>query len=202
MQLRIDEINTFADYYGEMGLSEKRIQNRINVANRFLDAYLLVFALARRLKDKPYKKTEITAKLREEVIKSIPSTMKEDGQVKDPYLLNHIALVVASISQSIMRNGDWYTDYGTAWELAANEGNSIENYIDFEEEVKSGKTEKTWHTILDGRERETHRLVDGKTIPINDYFVVGTSYMRFPHDDSLGADVSELNNCRCYLTYH
>ena len=85
--------------------------------------------------------------------------------------------------------------------ILARMGISVENYNDFSEAVKSGKTKKTWHTILDGRERESHRLVDGETIPIDQYFLVGSSYMRFPRDDSLGADAKEIIHCRCHLSF-
>lgn len=55
--------------------------------------------------------------------------------------------------------------------------------------------------IRDKKERETHLRV-GRTIkPIEEPFVVGESLMQYPKDTSLGADSSEIVNCRCTIRY-
>lgn len=200
----IDEISrlSFDDYYGEMGISKEQISRRKRIAERALDAFLLIFAYYRRIKNQPYIATELPAFIKAELIKALPSEYKQSGTVDDPDIMTHISLIAASVANSIMRYGEgWYTDYDNAWELAANEGNSIENRADYVEAVKNGFTKKTWHTILDGRERETHMIMDGKTIPINDYFNVGFSIMKYPRDDSMGAAVEEIANCRCHVSY-
>ena len=83
--------------------------------------------------------------------------------------------------------------------IAENEANSMWNDAEYEEALKSGKKYKTWHTIIDKRTRATHREINGKTIPIREYFIVGNSLMLFPKDSS--ADDEEVVNCRCSLTY-
>lgn len=200
----IDEISrlSFDTYYGEMDISKDQINRRKRIAERFLDAFLLIFAYYKRIKNQPFVSSELPAFIKAELIKALPYEYKQSGTVDDPDILTHISLVAASVANSIMRYGEgWYTDYENAWELAAQEGNSIENRVDYTEAVKSGKTKKTWHTILDGRERETHRIIDGTTIPINDYFNVGSSIMQFPRDDSMGAGAEEISHCRCHVSY-
>lgn len=53
----------------------------------------------------------------------------------------------------------------------------------------------------DGRQRETHTEANGQTVRSDQPFVVGGSEMQFPCDYSLGADASEVINCRCSVTY-
>lgn len=61
---------------------------------------------------------------------------------------------------------------------------------------------KTWNTTLDGRERDTHRALDGQTVPINDPFVSPSgARLMYPGDTSLGAGAAEIVNCRCSVTY-
>lgn len=48
--------------------------------------------------------------------------------------------------------------------------------------------EKTWHTRIDGRERDEHRAMDGETVPIDEPFSNGLMQPGEP-------------NCRCVCTY-
>lgn len=52
---------------------------------------------------------------------------------------------------------------------------------------------KTWLATHDDRTRETHRLADGQTVPLDESFTVGGSALRFPGDPR-GAP-SETINC-------
>ncbi|EYB67406.1 hypothetical protein DEIPH_ctg041orf0001 [Deinococcus phoenicis] len=47
---------------------------------------------------------------------------------------------------------------------------------------------KTWHTRIDGRERDEHRAMDGETVPIDEPFSNGLMQPGEP-------------NCRCVVTY-
>lgn len=62
-----------------------------------------------------------------------------------------------------------------------------------------GLTEKTWHTMMDDRVRDTHQYLENVTVPIDDEFITydGDS-AQFP-----GGFLTVENNanCRCYLTY-
>lgn len=84
--------------------------------------------------------------------------------------------------------------------IALNEANWKWNNQEFYEAKESKKT-KTWHTALDERVRLTHMELEGVTIPIDEPFHVGASLMMFATDESMGADISELANCRCSTEY-
>jgi len=60
---------------------------------------------------------------------------------------------------------------------------------------------KTWESILDGNERETHHEADGQEIDSALPFSVGNSQLLFPGDSSQGAELKETINCRCSATY-
>lgn len=74
-------------------------------------------------------------------------------------------------------------------------------YLDGLQAEKNGKTVlKKWVATIDDRTRETHALADGVTLPISEPFTLADgSRLQFPQDDSLGADISQLINCRCKL---
>lgn len=196
----VDELNTFSfeDYFKSMEISKEQKKARIRLAEAFLDAFLFVFAYAKRNNDL----SQVAAKTKEEVVKVIPEKFKRDGVISDSYMKNYVALVSMSIAQTTFKYGDgYYTSYDRAFELAATEANNVENYGDFADALAQGKTMKTWETEEDERVRPTHMMVDGETIPIKEYFRVGNSYMRFPGDLSLSPSPGEVMNCRCVLIY-
>lgn len=75
------------------------------------------------------------------------------------------------------------------------------NFADLDSAMDNGKTRKVWMTEGDDRVRKTHEEVQGTEIPINEYFVVGNSYLLFPGDTSMNPEEKEILNCRCSLTY-
>jgi hypothetical protein len=62
---------------------------------------------------------------------------------------------------------------------------------------------KIWNSLLDGRERLSHRNANGQQVPVNGTFSIGptASRLRFPGDTGMGAVVQEVVNCRCFLEY-
>lgn len=68
-------------------------------------------------------------------------------------------------------------------------------------ELRADQLYKTWGGRLDGRTRDTHAALIGKTIPYQEAFTSPSgARMRFPRDASLGAGAAEIIQCRCYLT--
>jgi uncharacterized protein with gpF-like domain len=61
---------------------------------------------------------------------------------------------------------------------------------------------KTWWTAGDNRVRESHALLHGETVEMDETFDVGDSEMMYPGDDSQGADAGEIVNCRCSCLYN
>lgn len=86
--------------------------------------------------------------------------------------------------------------------IAENESNSIWNDAEYEEAIKSGKTHKKWHSIIDKKTRDSHRYLDGKIKRIEEPFEVGDSLMMYPKDESFGAGMEEIANCRCSIEYY
>lgn len=65
------------------------------------------------------------------------------------------------------------------------------------------KSTKTWQTTLDGRERPTHRALDGQTVGMDEPFTSPSgARLMHPGDTSLGAPAEELVNCRCSIIYN
>lgn len=59
---------------------------------------------------------------------------------------------------------------------------------------------KVWNSLMDGRERATHHAAHGQEVAVDQPFSVGGAMLRFPGDSSLGAPLSEICNCRCFVT--
>ncbi len=81
------------------------------------------------------------------------------------------------------------------------EVNAVGNLAALDAAYRSGARFKTWETFGDGKVRPSHKAVGGTRIPIDEPFTVGGSKMMFPTDSSLGADASEIVNCRCTLKF-
>jgi len=66
--------------------------------------------------------------------------------------------------------------------------------------IEPGRVEQTWNTIIDGRERFTHEILDGQVRPFGVPFQsVSGALLRYPGDPS--APAAEIINCRCHRTF-
>jgi hypothetical protein len=61
----------------------------------------------------------------------------------------------------------------------------------------AGIQKKEWMATTDGRTRATHTMANATIVPNGQAFTVGGYQLMFPGDYSLGADASEVENCRC-----
>ena len=116
----------------------------------------------------------------------------------------HIERVCEDVVDNTLEKID--TPYMTSTDrsilIAETETNNIANNDEYQEAIDNGKTEKIWHTMADNKVRQTHRDIDGATIPINDLFQVGEAEMRFPCDEELAYDSpQEICGCRCTVSY-
>lgn len=60
-----------------------------------------------------------------------------------------------------------------------------------------GYREKTWSTVIDGRERPDHAAADGQTVAIDVPFSIGGAAGMYPGDAML--PIGQIANCRCTL---
>jgi len=67
---------------------------------------------------------------------------------------------------------------------------------------KIGDILKIWHTMGDAKVRESHQFMNLQTKELNEPFISGEgNEMMYPSDNSLGAPISDTNNCRCTVVY-
>ena len=99
------------------------------------------------------------------------------------------------------KDSSYWLSFKRAEDIAKSEANTFLNYTDYLDAKESGKTKKTWLTMLDDKVRQTHNEVEGQTIGIDEMFTVGDSLMKFPHDLSESPNPSEVIGCRCAVEY-
>lgn len=85
--------------------------------------------------------------------------------------------------------------------IALNETNRFSNLCNHEVAKALGYKYHIWHSMIDEKTRKTHFNCDLQKQLIDDPFVVGDFYMRFPMDTFYGAGPEEIINCRCTESY-
>ena len=190
-----DEIKSisFEQYFGEMELPEKEKKKRIELAKMFDDFFIYYFGLY--LAD---MKRDYVPMIYD---KYIELALWYLGMEKKPEYVTDRASKVANEIQKTTRNNsaEYYTSQDRSIIISETETNVLGNYGMQVEAVKNGKTKKTWLTMKDDKVRDSHVLVDEKTVGIFEYFNVGGAKMLYPGDTS--APPQELINCRCVCKY-
>lgn len=197
IRTELDELSAAREieqYFSEMDLPEEEIELRIQVANDFQRFFRNLFLLM------------LTGEtLREKYIDDIRS---EYIRICDRYDLIpnmvHIDRLAETIVDNTLQNIDteWYTSIGRSVNIAETETNNSANYDDLQDAIESGLTQKTWVTMRDNKVRESHVVLDGATIGVDELFQVGDAEMRFPCDEELAFDYpEEIVGCRCTISY-
>lgn len=208
MAREFDELNApeknnrsapFDIYFGEMEITEGQKEKRIAVAEELNELMLFLFALIATMLetdslDRNYALFQVNQKYLHIVSKYVDV---------DEYMEDYIKRFSDTFIQTTFDSIDdlWYLSADRASFIAENESETTWNYEEYKQAIKSGKTKKQWDDVRDGKERKTHMEVGGTIIPIEDTFVVGNSLMRYPKDDSMGAEAKEIINCRCTIKY-
>lgn len=60
---------------------------------------------------------------------------------------------------------------------------------------------KFWKAMLDEKTRIAHIFADGQTVNLDDTFTVGAEQLLYPGDETNGAELWNLINCRCNCLY-
>lgn len=201
-KLNTDEL--VSDYFAVMGITDEDKQDREELA---IDLYMIfseVFDMARVMIavnkiDEDYIKATIDNKLKSVVSEHYGNNILNESSIAEYCNAQAVQIADTTINRI---DDEFYLSDDRALLISENLANGFGNYQYEQEAIKNGYTHKTWNTILDGKERHTHRDLSGVTIPIQSKFSVGASQMYFPCDISLGAEIKETANCRCFLTYN
>lgn len=60
---------------------------------------------------------------------------------------------------------------------------------------------KKWIDIGDNKVRESHARISGTEVNENEPFILPGGKLMYPSDDSLGVELEEIVNCRCWAMY-
>ena len=155
----------------------------------------------------PLKKEWLTATIENERAGlTVKETVQRDRQ-------NIIYSLKSNLIQGVNRGESFSTmakrmqkvvnnDYQKAVRIARTEVHRCREAGTYESALKGEqagiKQMKTWNSSNDGRTRREHRRLDGKTIPMDEYFRVGRDKMLTP---GTGSRPEQNVNCRCFLTF-
>ena len=186
------EIN-WEEFYDAMDISEEQKENRKSVADKLFFILLSLFLLVDETRDIVVCEWYLRNNLTDLII---------SYGVYDSNSLNYINKFTEEyIANTFNNEGDYWTSDDRAMIGALNESNSIVNYSELVDAIEQGYTKKIWKTERDNKVRETHREVDNKKIPIEEYFEVGNERLLYPHDEANCVDLKEVCGCRCHLEF-
>lgn len=192
------------DYFENMQISEEEKEKRVRLANLLLADVLFLFALSKRNQDYHY----LSEAFQKRYLSSVKKVTEPDQKMQ-----RYIRKVCDSIVDTTLKGGSLTTSKANkpqdpyavsmdrATNVAENEANTILNGDEYNAAIKNGCTKKRWKSYRDERVRADHADVDGQVIDINRPFHVGEYMMMYPKDDSLGAGLEEIVNCRCSVEY-
>lgn len=206
MEHEFDELNNpksraipYEQYFGEMELTEEQKEKRIKASKRIEDMMLFLFSLLSVMKEYSYENLEFVVSQVKNQYSDVLSVSMEMDEYLNGYV-NDFSEQIVETTQNHM-DDEWYLSDDRAMFVAENEANTTFNYLEYKKAIESGKKKKRWITMRDRHVRHTHQLVEGKTIGINDVFLVGDSEMFYPKDTTFGASAREIVNCRCSIKY-
>lgn len=95
-----------------------------------------------------------------------------------------------------------YMANGTPADIArvvSTDAHRIYNDAMYNSAKAAGATQKTWHTMLDPRVRDSHDFLEGVTVPIDAEFYSGKGNKTY-YPGQFGIAEEDVN-CRCWVTY-
>lgn len=211
----------YEKYFGEMTfLTKEEKEERIALAKDLEDVMMFLMFLVVSQSNYSYmaaiSSVEIKETLRQRMTDTVSNHVEIDGELQEQinefiddatdttfeYLVILTALMDNPNPEADAESEpEYYLSDDRARLLAEEEANSIFNYAGFSRMALLGYRTKTWVTMADAFVRKTHRPLEGKTIPIDELFQVGDSFMRFPRDQKYNAQLKEIVRCRCGVKY-
>lgn len=205
----------YREYFGDMYLEPEEKERRIQMAEDMEIVFLFLFAwtlnndgivrgditfsyVYKTVEERCWETVRPYVEQDQKVTLSPETRGRLNESIRD-YIARQTRHVVDNTDKHL--KDDYFTSPDRARGISENQTNGIANDQEMYEAFEGGYTSKTWVTMEDNRVRDTHVMVDGETIPIEEPFMVGDSLLMFPGDDSLGASEEELANCRCHVEY-
>lgn len=206
MLLGIDEINTPFDaeayiesYFAPMGISREQKEQRKQASRDFRE-YLLTLFLFLGIQSEyiAVNWTYVEDMFRTEFERAALRYANNTPMLTE-YIAEKASDFVRITRENIDKGEYWTSDERATYE-AVNEANEVFGIADYEDAIENGMKYKTWRGMMDAKERKSHVKMEGKKIPINDYFIMDKGILLFPGDTTNG-EPEETNNCRCVCKY-
>lgn len=205
-RLGIDELNSgnfdsekyIESYFKPMRISKEAKEERKQASRDFRDYLLTLFLLLGiQTEYNAVNWNYIEEQYRIEFEKAA-LRYAQNTQALIDYIAEKASDFVRTTRENIDKGNYWVSDERATYE-AVNEANEVIAIGDYQRAVESGMKYKTWRGMMDSRERKSHVAMEGKKIPINDFFHLAKGIMRFPSDFEYCP--AESYNCRCVCVY-
>ena len=203
MDRRIDEFqniygwdleSSMDEFFDAMDISDEQKEKRKSVADKLFLIFTALFVLAESTEDIYVCVWWLSTQLTDVV---------QDFGKYDSYSIQYIDKFSREYVEVTFNHWDspYYISDDRALLGALNEANAIIGYEELQDAIEDGAQYKIWKTERDNKVRPTHKVVDGKKIPIDEYFNVGGERLLFPRDEVNCENLGEISNCRCHLTF-
>lgn len=194
----------YEQYFGEMALTGKQVEERIRAAEELEDDFLFFVAWMAALVDS--EETDYQP-VKESFAQRWGDTVKRHIPFDDDYLAEYALLFASNAVDATLRHIDepWYFSDDRAVLNAENESNKVFARKEYLDAVSDGRRTKSWQSLMDGRERHTHMIAHTQTVGLYEFFRVGAANLQFPGDLSFGNGAEhpeEIVNCRCTTIYN
>ena len=204
MTRKIDELNNLNTYTGQidwrkfydaMDLPEERERERVIVADKLFALFLALFVLVESVQD-----YEICYLYFEDGLRQIVDKYGFLDAYSTLYI-ERFAHDYLDVTFNRMNESDYWTSDDRAILASLNESNAIVEYDELQDAIENGCEFKIWRTENDNKVRPTHRVMEGKKIPIDEFFIVGNEQLLYPRDEVNCEDLREIASCRCHLDF-
>ena len=205
MTLNIDEVNIpfdpdkyIEEYFKPMRINEEEREQRKQASRDFRDYLLTLFLLIGIQSEYiAVNWTVIEEEMRIEFERAALRYANNSQMLRD-YIADKASEFVRITKENIDKGEYWVSDARATYE-AVNEANEVFGIGEYQDAVESGMKYKTWRGMMDSRERKSHVKMEGKKIPIEDFFVLDKGIMLHPSD--FEHCPAESYGCRCVAKY-
>lgn len=187
----------YEEYYDDMDIPQEDKEKRIELAEEIDDIFFWLLGVVAIM--------AFTGEVidTESLITSVQYRLFDIENVNVRYVSEHIVRLAGETVETTVerRDEEYFLSDERAMDIAAGEAHTFYEYEELQDAWENGKTMKRWCAFRDRRTRKTHSEADGKTIPIDELFEIGGSFLMCPKDTSHDASLKEIASCRCWLEF-